>query len=89
MADVIAGRGLVAMVMLHDLRQPERTHADAGDADAVAVDFFLSRQQRVPANDGGNMNFAPTFPIFDVMFGTFYMPKDRLPLQFGILNLNF
>lgn len=28
-------------------------------------------------------NFAPTFPIFDVVFGTFHMPKGELPQAFG------
>ena len=28
-------------------------------------------------------NFAPTFPILDLVFGTFHMPKGRLPHGFG------
>jgi len=28
-------------------------------------------------------NFAGLFPIFDIVFGTYYMPKDRLPANFG------
>ena len=31
-----------------------------------------------------NRNFAPTFPVLDLMFGTFYMPKDRLPCDYGV-----
>ena len=31
-----------------------------------------------------NRNFAPTFPIFDLMFGTFYMPKGVLPANYGV-----
>jgi sterol desaturase/sphingolipid hydroxylase (fatty acid hydroxylase superfamily) len=34
--------------------------------------------------DGGDKNFAPTFAFFDVLFGTFYMPKGRLPETFGV-----
>jgi sterol desaturase/sphingolipid hydroxylase (fatty acid hydroxylase superfamily) len=34
-------------------------------------------------HEGGNKNFAPNFPIFDVMFGTFYMPEDKKPEIFG------
>ncbi|HEY3814124.1 MAG TPA: sterol desaturase family protein [Caulobacteraceae bacterium] len=30
-----------------------------------------------------NKNFAPTFPVLDLMFGTFHMPKDRLPSDYG------
>jgi sterol desaturase/sphingolipid hydroxylase (fatty acid hydroxylase superfamily) len=33
--------------------------------------------------DGGNTNFATTFPIWDVLWGTFHMPTDRLPEQYG------
>ena len=32
----------------------------------------------------GNKNFAGTFSLFDVMFGTFYMPEGVLPESFGI-----
>ena len=30
-----------------------------------------------------NKNFAPTFPVLDVLFGTFHMPMDRLPSGYG------
>jgi sterol desaturase/sphingolipid hydroxylase (fatty acid hydroxylase superfamily) len=33
--------------------------------------------------EGKDKNFAPTFPILDVIFGTFYMPTGKLPQQFG------
>ena len=29
-------------------------------------------------------NFAPTFPIWDLMFGTYYMPRGVLPQAFGV-----
>ncbi|HEX4861492.1 MAG TPA: sterol desaturase family protein [Rhizomicrobium sp.] len=32
----------------------------------------------------GNCNYASTFPVFDLMFGTFYMPEGALPENFGI-----
>jgi sterol desaturase/sphingolipid hydroxylase (fatty acid hydroxylase superfamily) len=32
---------------------------------------------------GLNKNFASTFPILDVIFGTFYMPAGKVPEQFG------
>jgi sterol desaturase/sphingolipid hydroxylase (fatty acid hydroxylase superfamily) len=28
-------------------------------------------------------NFAPTFPVLDLMFGTFHMPKGELPQSYG------
>ncbi len=38
---------------------------------------------------GGNMNFAPTFPVFDLLFGTFYMPRGELPDRFGVHDKHF
>src|ERR1043165_3647539 len=38
---------------------------------------------------GGNKNFAGTFPIWDLMFGTFYMPKKTLPDAYGIDDRSF
>jgi sterol desaturase/sphingolipid hydroxylase (fatty acid hydroxylase superfamily) len=29
-------------------------------------------------------NFAPTFPIWDLMFGTYYMPRGVLPENYGV-----
>ena len=34
------------------------------------------------------VNFAGTFSLFDVMFGTFYMPEDELPQVYGIDDAN-
>jgi sterol desaturase/sphingolipid hydroxylase (fatty acid hydroxylase superfamily) len=34
--------------------------------------------------EGLDRNFAGLFPFLDLAFGTFYMPKDRQPAEFGI-----
>ncbi|HEY1752909.1 MAG TPA: sterol desaturase family protein [Caulobacteraceae bacterium] len=31
-----------------------------------------------------NRNFAPTFPVFDLLFGTYYMPRGVLPEGYGV-----
>ncbi len=31
-----------------------------------------------------NSNFAPTFPVLDLMFGTFHMPRGELPQDYGV-----
>lgn len=33
---------------------------------------------------GGAKNFAPTFPVIDLLFGTFYMPSGVLPDRYGV-----
>lgn len=38
---------------------------------------------------GGNKNFASTFPVLDLMFGTFYMPANELPSDYGIGEPDF
>lgn len=38
---------------------------------------------------GGMANFAPTFPVFDLIFGTFYMPKGELPDRYGVDDEHF
>jgi sterol desaturase/sphingolipid hydroxylase (fatty acid hydroxylase superfamily) len=35
---------------------------------------------------GGYCNFAPTLAVWDVLFGTFYMPVGQLPNHYGIDN---
>ncbi len=42
------------------------------------------RWHHTATNEGGEKNFAPTFPFIDVLFGTFYMPKRELPKRFGV-----
>jgi sterol desaturase/sphingolipid hydroxylase (fatty acid hydroxylase superfamily) len=37
---------------------------------------------------GGEMNFAPTFALWDVLFGTFYMPAGILPHSYGVDDPN-
>jgi sterol desaturase/sphingolipid hydroxylase (fatty acid hydroxylase superfamily) len=42
------------------------------------------RWHHTSLEEGGNTNFAGTFPIWDILFGTFRMPANRLPEQNGI-----
>lgn len=44
------------------------------------------RWHHTSQEEGMDKNFAPTFPLLDVMFGTFYMPEDRLPEHYGIVG---
>lgn len=38
---------------------------------------------------GGDKNFAGTFPVFDWLFGTFYMPEHELPEVYGVDDKEF
>lgn len=42
------------------------------------------RWHHTSQTEGLDKNFAPTFPLLDIMFGTFYMPEGRVPEHFGV-----
>lgn len=44
------------------------------------------RWHHTSEEEGLDKNFSGLFPFIDVAFGTFYMPADRQPQRFGILN---
>jgi sterol desaturase/sphingolipid hydroxylase (fatty acid hydroxylase superfamily) len=47
------------------------------------------RWHHTAADAGGEKNFASTFPVIDLIFGTFYMPKEKLPADYGIADQAF
>ena len=63
-------------------RQPELdarpVQICAGDAGVPPLAPHRRRQE------GGNTNFAGTFPIWDILFGTWRMPENVLPDNYGI-----
>jgi sterol desaturase/sphingolipid hydroxylase (fatty acid hydroxylase superfamily) len=44
------------------------------------------RWHHTASDRGGSSNFAPTFPIFDVIFGTFHMPVNERPDRYGVAD---
>ena len=48
----------------------------------IATPVF-HRWHHTSLEQGGNTNFAGTFPIWDILFGTFRMPKGELPVTYG------
>jgi sterol desaturase/sphingolipid hydroxylase (fatty acid hydroxylase superfamily) len=44
------------------------------------------RWHHTSEDEGLDRNFSGLFPLIDVLFGTFYMPKDKLPERFGLKN---
>ncbi|MBV9330448.1 MAG: sterol desaturase family protein [Alphaproteobacteria bacterium] len=47
------------------------------------------RWHHTTAKEGQNRNFAGTFSLFDLMFGTFYMPAGRLPAAYGLDDASY
>ena len=63
-------------------------HADVGwtygPLRHVVASPVFHRWHHTAAARGGEKNFASTFPVLDMMFGSFYMPKDKLPDAYGV-----
>jgi sterol desaturase/sphingolipid hydroxylase (fatty acid hydroxylase superfamily) len=49
----------------------------------VATPVF-HRWHHTPLEQGGNSNFGSLFAVWDVLFGTFHMPENKLPARYGI-----
>ncbi len=49
----------------------------------VATPVF-HRWHHTPLDQGGNTNFGSLLSVWDVLFGTFYMPAGQLPTRYGL-----
>ncbi len=54
----------------------------------IATPVF-HRWHHTAAERGGEKNFAATFPVLDLLFGTFYLPDGELPDRYGIAEPDF
>ena len=54
-----------------------------GPLKRVLATPVFHRWHHTALNEGGNTNFAGTFPVWDIMFGTYHMPDGRLPSAYG------
>ncbi len=63
-------------------------HADVtwnyGPLRAVVASPVFHRWHHSKEADAINKNFAGLLPVWDLIFGTYYMPKGRIPEDFGI-----
>ena len=54
----------------------------------IATPIF-HRWHHTSLEEGGDTNFAGTFPIWDILFGTFRMPEGILPDNYGVDDKQF
>ena len=62
---------------------------DFGPFRYVLVSPVYHRWHHTSAKRGGSSNFAGTFPLYDLIFGTFYMPQDQHPSAYGVDDPDF
>jgi sterol desaturase/sphingolipid hydroxylase (fatty acid hydroxylase superfamily) len=55
-----------------------------GPLRCVIAGPVFHRWHHTAADRGGDKNFASTFPVLDLMFGTYYMPKNEIPDGYGV-----
>jgi sterol desaturase/sphingolipid hydroxylase (fatty acid hydroxylase superfamily) len=79
---------VIAMLAPFQLFMSAFVHADVdwdlGPFRYVIASPVFHRWHHTDVARGGEKNFAPTFPVLDIVFGTFYMPKGVLPDNFGV-----
>lgn len=56
---------------------------DFGPLRSVIASPVFHRWHHTTEAAARDKNFAGLFPVWDVLFGTYYMPRDRLPERFG------
>lgn len=64
--------------------QHSNTKTTLGPLKYVIATPVFHRWHHTLPEEGGDMNFAPTFAFWDYAFGTFYMPEGKLPETFGV-----
>lgn len=57
---------------------------DFGPFRYVIASPAFHRWHHTMEDEGRDKNFAGLFPIWDLMFGTFYMPRGETPERFGV-----
>jgi sterol desaturase/sphingolipid hydroxylase (fatty acid hydroxylase superfamily) len=80
--------GVMVALVPFQLFMSALVHADVdwdfGPFKYVIASPMFHRWHHTDVARGGEKNFAPTFPLIDVIFGTFYMPKGVVPDHFGV-----
>jgi sterol desaturase/sphingolipid hydroxylase (fatty acid hydroxylase superfamily) len=57
---------------------------DFGPLRSVISTPVFHRWHHSREREAWDKNFAGLLPVWDILFGTYYMPKDRMPENFGI-----
>lgn len=51
---------------------------------SVLVTHIIHRWHHSRDREAWDKNFAGLLPLWDIVFGTYYMPRNRWPVNFGI-----
>jgi sterol desaturase/sphingolipid hydroxylase (fatty acid hydroxylase superfamily) len=74
---------LIPFITLMAIALHANVEWDWGPLRSVIASPRFHRWHHTSEQEGRDKNFAGIFPLWDIVFGTYYMPKDRVPKQFG------
>lgn len=57
---------------------------DWGPMRSVVASPRFHRWHHTSEAEGQDKNFAGLLPLWDILFGTYYMPQDQVPTRFGV-----
>jgi sterol desaturase/sphingolipid hydroxylase (fatty acid hydroxylase superfamily) len=78
--------GLVPLLTLYAIYLHANVPWSYGPLRYVIASPVFHRWHHTTELEGIDKDFAGMFPWMDAIFGTLYLPKDRQPMTFGILN---
>ncbi|MCA9692743.1 MAG: sterol desaturase family protein [Myxococcales bacterium] len=76
--------GVVPFTNFYALLLHARLPWDYGRLRYVIASPAFHRWHHTSEAEGCDKNFAGFLPIWDLLFGTFFMPRDRPPIRFGV-----
>lgn len=76
--------GVAPLLTLYAIFLHANLRWDFGPLRYVIATPRFHRWHHTSQNEGLDKNFAGFFPLWDIMFGTFYMPRGRQPEVFGV-----
>jgi sterol desaturase/sphingolipid hydroxylase (fatty acid hydroxylase superfamily) len=82
--NVAAVAAFAAVVPIYAITLHANLNWTYGPFRYVIASPAFHRWHHTSADEGRDKNFAGFFPIWDLLFGTFYMPKGEQPRVFGV-----
>jgi sterol desaturase/sphingolipid hydroxylase (fatty acid hydroxylase superfamily) len=79
----VAVAGIAPMLTLMAILVHANLDWDWGPLRAVVVSPRFHRWHHTDEATARDTNFAGLFPVWDILFGTYHMPRDRVPQHFG------
>ena len=79
----LAVAGVLPFITLMAIVVHANVDWDWGPLRSVLASPRFHRWHHSDEADARDKNFAGIFPVFDLVFGTYYMPRGRVPTSFG------